>query len=291
MSEYEDSDSEDEDEKAAREFRKTKQMAKEVFEEHIYKECPEIEMFDKTFGGKTCEEEVGREFSRAEREARSLPDGDLAYGEVEYDLVETIIQKLKDEYGLEETGGNFYDLGSGMGKPTFVAMLVHDFHKCVGLEILEGLVDVSQEFVKRWKMLCGTEEWQGRITERKKRCDIRFVHEDMRTFNWRDATVAFCNATAFGERTMRALRDQADDLQPGSFFVVFTKPLKSVKWKIINRTKMRMNQRDHVVFIMQKRQEDGSSFVSSDEEGEEGEEGDDDEDEDDDDDDDNDSDD
>jgi hypothetical protein len=46
----------------------------------------------------------------------------------------TIIEKL-DEIGLEKTGGNFYDLGSGMGKPVFAAMLNHDFHKCVGLEV------------------------------------------------------------------------------------------------------------------------------------------------------------
>ena len=48
---------------------------------------------------------------------------------------------------LQGTGGVFYDLGSGTGKPVLAAMILHDFTECVGVEYLEGLFSVSQELL------------------------------------------------------------------------------------------------------------------------------------------------
>ena len=33
----------------------------------------------------------------------------------------------------------FYDVGSGSGRGVFAAAFLHDFDKCVGIEILDGL--------------------------------------------------------------------------------------------------------------------------------------------------------
>ena len=70
-----------------------------------------------------------------------------------------VIAKIKQVYGLpnvcysgtngvlQGSGGVFYDLGSGTGKPVLAATILHDFSECVGIEYLEGLFSVSQELL------------------------------------------------------------------------------------------------------------------------------------------------
>ena len=44
----------------------------------------------------------------------------------------------------------FYDLGCGVGKPSFAAALLHDFDSVGGVEMLGGLVDILRGVIKRW---------------------------------------------------------------------------------------------------------------------------------------------
>lgn len=44
---------------------------------------------------------------------------------------------------LQQQGGIFYDLGSGVGKPVIAAAICHEFDSCTGIEILEGLFSLS----------------------------------------------------------------------------------------------------------------------------------------------------
>ena len=71
----------------------------------------------------------------------------LVYGEIEFIPFAEILQKVKGYGGLQQSGGVFSDVGCGSGRPVFGAALFHDFDRCVGIEILEGLHKVSMSFV------------------------------------------------------------------------------------------------------------------------------------------------
>jgi hypothetical protein len=61
------SESEDEEEKLERERRKVKKRARVIYHEHLFKECPQFDMDDQSYGGGPCDESVARSISRAER--------------------------------------------------------------------------------------------------------------------------------------------------------------------------------------------------------------------------------
>ena len=173
----------DEEERRARELSRYIVKAKELFV-FLYSECPL---------------QMGKDLSRMERERRDLTDSNLVYGECQYESLGAVFSRIKAKgYMLDQPGGNFYDLGSGLGKAVFTAVLMHDFHKCVGFEFLEQLATSSQDVVKRWKMAC--KEDDTFLPREKQYCDIRFAAEDILTANWRDADVLFISATCFNEK-------------------------------------------------------------------------------------------
>jgi SAM-dependent methyltransferase len=89
--------------------------------------------------------EVGKALSKSEREEKQLnEDKSLIYGEVEFASFYRVLRKINPEPGL-----TFYDLGSGTGKALFIARLVQDFSKCVGIEILESLHIQAEKIVHR----------------------------------------------------------------------------------------------------------------------------------------------
>lgn len=45
----------------------------------------------------------------------------------------------------------FFDLGSGSGKGIFAASMLFPFKKCIGIEILEGLYNISLDMKKEYE--------------------------------------------------------------------------------------------------------------------------------------------
>jgi SAM-dependent methyltransferase len=186
------------------------------------------ELFDKLYS--ECPEQMGKQLSRNERERKDLTDSNLVFGEAIYEPLAHIFKDLVDK-GLLGDRGNFYDLGSGTGKAAFTALLMHDWHKCVGIEYLEQLVTMSQDIVKRWKMACKEEDTF--LPHEKQYCDIRFVNGDLLDTNWKDATCLFITATCFDEKLMAAIDEKTRDVEPGTICLCLTKKLKSDRWETI----------------------------------------------------------
>jgi Histone methylation protein DOT1 len=100
---------------------------------------------------------IGKAISKRNREGLQLQISSLVYGETEFRSLGNVIEKIKQVYGrpnvgysgmkgiLQKSGGIFYDLGSGTGKPVLAAAILHDFSLCCGIEFLEGLHSVSLE--------------------------------------------------------------------------------------------------------------------------------------------------
>jgi len=69
----------------------------------------------------------------------------LTYGEVHYKSIAECFRFIRNKYNSfpEGQGGTFVDLGSGSGKGVLAAALMHNFDRCIGIEILEGLYKQS----------------------------------------------------------------------------------------------------------------------------------------------------
>jgi len=91
---------------------------------------------------------LGKKASSKERDEKRLGASTLVYGEIRFEPYAITIEKVKKWYGgLQKPGGVYYDIGSGTGKPTFAAALLHDFDKCYGIEILAGNVTTHADDV------------------------------------------------------------------------------------------------------------------------------------------------
>ncbi len=98
---------------------------------------------------------LGKAVSKKEREELNLRDPNLVYGEITFETLGIIFEKIKKVYGrpmqgtsgpegvLQSRGGIFYDLGSGTGKGVIGAAILHNFDVCYGIEYLEGLYSLS----------------------------------------------------------------------------------------------------------------------------------------------------
>jgi hypothetical protein len=106
-------------------------------------------LYDQVVGGYPTK--VGKAVSKRERDELGKGQATLVYGEVNFESFAIAFDKIKSNYGLpgqgstppggilQRPGGKFYDLGSGIGKPSVAAACLHPFAYVGGVEILEGL--------------------------------------------------------------------------------------------------------------------------------------------------------
>lgn len=188
---------------------------------------------------------VGKHASTDERKTMKENPSTLVYGEIRFESYAIAIEKIKNKYGgLQSPGGVFYDLGSGTGKPTLSAALLHDFDKVKGIELLQGLYNISLELQEVWKnKICPM------LPPRKRQIEVSFTHGDITQLDWSDATLCFANSTCFDEPLMRVLAEKADAMPPGSFFITFTKSLKSPNWEVLEHESHRMSWGAATVYI------------------------------------------
>jgi len=141
----------------------------------------------------------------------------LTYGEISsIDTLRVIFSKIKAGGGLK--GDEiFYDLGSGIGKPVLAASLLHKFKKCIGIEILKDLCDISIKVLDEYT-----------------RSDLNCANEiqfnlgsflDLNFIDWTDADVVFANSTCFDNKTMESLSGFASNMKSGSYFISLTNEL------------------------------------------------------------------
>lgn len=191
---------------------------------------------------------VGKALSSQERDEKKLNHSTLVYGEIKFDSFGIAFEKIKNKYGgLQKPGGKFYDIGSGTGKPTFAAALLHDFDSCTGIEILEGLYSASLELLEIWNT-----EIVPDLPPRKQKTVVQFLNEDATKRDWSDADMWFANSTCFDEALMAKLATIADKMKIGTFCVTFTKRLPSAKWQVLEHQVYTMSWGNATVYIQKK---------------------------------------
>ena len=107
------------------------------------------EMFERIYSGV-----LGYQISHGQRKRDNLEDRSLVYGEVLPDSFYKVMAQANPP-----PGGVFYDLGSGSGKALFLAAMLFDFSRLVGVEMLTDLVAACRDlpkplsFTGRWSAL------------------------------------------------------------------------------------------------------------------------------------------
>ena len=125
----------------------------------------------------------GYKISREARKKQSYYYIADTYGEVDFDSFYEILK-------LTEPKQNeiFYDLGSGVGKPSLTAYLGFNFSKIIGIEQLEDLYQSSKTALENLK------KHSSNICQEKINCKIDFIHGDFNDYDFTDGDVIFINS-------------------------------------------------------------------------------------------------
>ncbi len=104
---------------------------------------------------------------------------DVLYGESPIELLYALLNlDCLEEYIKDAK--NFYDLGSGVGNVTIGAYLIKNFEKCIGIELLDSLYDLS--IVAKNRINCMDKNSLNRID---------FIHENILNAEISDADVIY----------------------------------------------------------------------------------------------------
>ena len=190
----------------------------------------------------------GKNASTSERLAKNDQRSTLVYGEISFNSFAVAMEKVINKYGgLQESGGIFYDIGSGTGKPALAAALLHDFDQVNGIEILDGLYRISLEIQGVWE-----KKIVPLLSDKKAQTKIKFTRGDATLIDWSDATCVFANSTCFDDALMKSLAKKADECKVGTFCITFTRKLPSEKWEVLEHESHPMSWGHATVFIHRK---------------------------------------
>mmetsp|Transcript_117785 Transcript_117785/g.293720 ORF Transcript_117785/g.293720 Transcript_117785/m.293720 type:complete len:309 (+) Transcript_117785:99-1025(+) len=179
-------------------------------------------IFDEIFAGSTAQDIKAK--SIAERKENGLEDRSLTYGEIDFGLMNQILNTVKTNFGPLYEKGVFLDLGSGVGKACVAAALQHPFEKVVGVETLQSLSDVGAAAAAKYQ--------EAQLPEGVHKPELQLVKGDfVSEFEAHiepvaaQVTVCLAVATCYGEKETQAMVAAARKMPENSFMISFTQAL------------------------------------------------------------------
>jgi hypothetical protein len=183
--------------------------------------------------------DVARNASNNSKNKDATSSINLVYGEVGFTSLSHILEFIfsKDVWEPSKSKNNltFYDLGSGSGRGVFTTSLLHNFKVCRGIELLDGLFDVSSSVLHKH---VHSKESQPIIKDHPKFKNnytsssfygsrsplIEFINGDLTKIDWSDGDIVFANSTCFDEPLMKYISETCDQCKVGTFIITLTKP-------------------------------------------------------------------
>ncbi len=164
----------------------------------------------------------GMAISLEARKSLGEQDDTFLYGEA-------VLYSFADLLNLTEPKPNevFYDLGSGVGKPVFMAALLHQFSKSCGIELLAPL---HQEAVN-----CLDQFNTSPLLEKlypNRAFKIEFLQENILDADFSDADVIFINGTAFFGIIWQRILEKLCMLKVGTRLIVTSKCLNESQFQL-----------------------------------------------------------
>jgi SAM-dependent methyltransferase len=186
--------------------------------------------------------------------------------------INSILQLDNNVIRLDDQSNNsiksvVMDLGSGNGRVLMAASLAYPFQKAIGIEIVPELHQEALENLKRWNQyqyqILPQQVQQGpgvNVDEEAPQTTMtimEFICGDFRDSSLEipSADLIFCHATVFNPSLMAALQQLCDACQPGTIFVMVTKPLQESlnnNIQTLEEWRLRMNWGEATVYIQKK---------------------------------------
>ena len=116
-------------------------------------------------------------------------------------------------------GTIFYDLGSGAGKGLIAAALSGiTFLKCIGIELLPGLCEISKGVIDAYKEKIDNKMLNTHNT-------LLEVREgDILVEDWTDADILYISSVCFSDSMIDAIFEKAKKLKPNSIIATLKLP-------------------------------------------------------------------
>jgi hypothetical protein len=147
-----------------------------------------------------------------------------------------IFEYINHEFEGSIRDGNFYDLGSGTGKPVIAMSLIFHFKRLIGIEYLENLFRLSLEIKKTYdRTIRDKFENNQQLFNFETPNQIEFLQGDFLKHNWEDTSIIFANSTCFSLGMMQNIASKANkECKSGTIIITFTKRLTnlSTDWEL-----------------------------------------------------------
>ncbi|EQC42558.1 hypothetical protein SDRG_00288 [Saprolegnia diclina VS20] len=180
--------------------------------------------------------DYGKEMSMQARKGTEHDTTGHVYGEIAFFPFADILLSIAPE--LPQNNAIFYDLGSGVGKAVVAAALLHPFHKSVGIEVLQPLVDFSLARVDKLG-----QDYDG-IAQ-----SISFVSGSFLDHPWSDGDLVFSHSTCFSPGTWERISKQAEQLKQGAYFVSVSHVLLSPLFEVLRTMVVTMSWGSCTVYV------------------------------------------
>lgn len=159
------------------------------------------------------------------KNARLNFNGDTSnflYGELPFETFKSIVEKLQPK-----PNGVFFDLGSGTGRVVLEALLITDFRKVVGVELLDGLHNKAEEIREKF-----AKEILPTIPEILEGREFSLVKGDLFLQDYSEADFVFMNHPIKDCDLFLKLEEKlARELKPGSKVATIIRALKNPAFK------------------------------------------------------------
>ncbi len=162
------------------------------------------------------------EISHESRARLAERDESFRYGEI----VPTALHEMLRQHPAEGTR-ILYDLGSGTGRNLFLAALLFDFAKLVGIELLEGLHLTAERKLRAYDA-----DIRPALPRAKQQQVIEFRNLDIGEADFSDADVIIAHATCFQPFLMERLGRQAEHIKRGARMILVGKTISSPAFRL-----------------------------------------------------------
>jgi len=212
-----------------------------------------LEIFDSFTQDFSCD--MGKMVSKSERNTKNLTSSSLTYGEIDFASIAEVFRFINIEYGLfQNKGGVFYDLGSGTGKGVLTACLLHEFDKCVGIELLEGLYETSLHLKEIYdNEFSNVMNDNHQLFPFTRKPEIILKSGDILEIDWSDGDLVLANSTCFSQKLMEDIAVRSKYLKVGSILITLTKSLPdTINWTLMKSIRKLMSWGPATVHIHRK---------------------------------------
>jgi hypothetical protein len=142
------------------------------------------------------------------------------------------------------------------------AALLHGFSKCKGIEILQGLYEVSTHLKTAYDSAS-----QDLTSILPTLTDVEFEHGSFfevsaNKIDWSDAAMVFANSTCFSSEMMRRIAQSK--VAPGTIALTLTKNFSASNWETLTSFRKQMSWGEATVFIQRRKAEDATTTYEED---------------------------